>query len=169
MRVSRRRVRDAALRIATWALLAPASLLAQSAVRPTFWVQPEIRADVIVARVSSAQAGAALSVPLGLYVRGSLAGGLGTARYRGESSLTERIDASARFLLDPFRERRWAPYGSGGVSLRHDDFDGWRPYLLLAVGLEGPEHGGVVTAFEVGVGGGARAGVVLRRAVTGRR
>lgn len=163
------RVRCAVLGAASCALLAPTPLLAQAAARATFWVQPEIRADVIAARVSSAEAGAALSIPLGLYVRGSLAGALGTARHRDESSLAGRVDASTRFLLDPFRERGWAPYGVGGVSLRHDDYDGWRPYLLLAVGLEGPERGGIVPAFELGIGGGARFGVVVRRAVEGRR
>ena len=76
-----------------------------------------------------------------------------------------------RFLLDPFRERRWGPYGGAGVSAMYMGAGGsiggsgaWRGYLLAVAGLEGPAAHGILTSFEVGLGGGTRVGLVLRRA-----
>jgi hypothetical protein len=80
-----------------------------------------------------------------------------------------RVDLFARFHFDPFRERKWGPYGGGGISARFDEGRKWRPYLLAFVGLDGPASGGVAPAVELGLGGGARIGVILRRAAPNRR
>jgi len=70
----------------------------------------------------------------------------------------------ARYLLDPFREFRWGPYAGAGFSAQWNRGADWRGDLLLLVGVEGPAHEGWRTAVELGRGGGARLGVVLRRA-----
>jgi hypothetical protein len=36
--------------------------------------------------------------------------------------------------------------------------------LLVFLGVDGPVHGGTSTSLEVGLGGGARLGVILRQA-----
>jgi len=71
--------------------------------------------------------------------------------------------------VDPLREFRWAPYGSGGLGAIYDGDEHWRGVLIGALGIEGPAVGRMMPAFEVGFGGGARFGVVVRRAMPGRR
>jgi len=164
---ARRLIRAAAAALIA-ASLARARAGAQANVPAPFWIQPELRADLLAAHATSGQLGAALSIPLGLYVRGSLAAGAGTAWRDGRSTAAGRIDATARFLLDPFRERRWGPYGLAGGSVRYYA-DRWRPYLLLGVGIEGPAHRRFVPAIELGLGGGARVGIAIRRAIPDRR
>jgi hypothetical protein len=75
----------------------------------------------------------------------------------------------SRFLLDPFKEFRWGPYLGGGFTALWENGGGWRGRLLVLLGVEGPAHAGWRTSVELGLGGGARLGVVLRRArVNGR-
>ena len=86
-----------------------------------------------------------------------------------------RTDFVSRFSLDPFRQSRWAPYAGGGISGRYrSELDGGsRAYLLIFLGVEGPlplgEMAGWVPAFELGLGGGARVGIVLRQGINARR
>ena len=97
--------------------------------------------------------------------------GVGAGRHGVEG----RTDLIARFSLDPFRQSRWAPYGGAGITGRYrTKLDGGsRAYLLVFLGLEGPlalgARSGIVPAVEVGLGGGARVGVILRRGITSRR
>ena len=79
-----------------------------------------------------------------------------------------RADIFGRFQLDPFRERRWAPYGAAGVSVRGVGNDS-EEYLMVLFGLEGPLARGWSPALEVGFGGGFRAGLVMRRGSPGYR
>ena len=134
-------------------------------------VQTEWRVDGLFARTSGVEAGLGVSVPTGIYVRNGLVGGIGAGRHGVEG----RTDLLSRFSLDPFRQSRWALYGGGGISGRyrtHDD-GGTHAYLLVFLGLEGPlpagSGAGWVPAFEVGLGGGGRVGIILRRAMNGRR
>ena len=131
--------------------------------------QPEVRADYIDARAAAAHLGVGFSVPASTYVRLGLVGGFGRAWADGESTTAGRVDALVRFLVDPLREFRWAPYGSGGVGGLYDGDGKWRAVLVGLLGVEGPQSGGIVPAVEVGFGGGARFGVSLRRAMPGRR
>jgi hypothetical protein len=77
--------------------------------------------------------------------------------------------------MDPFRQSRWAPYAGAGLSGRYrSERDGGpRAYLLVFLGVEGPLALGAlegwVPAFELGLGGGARVGVILRRGINARR
>jgi hypothetical protein len=138
---------------------------------PTQAVQSEVRVDGIFARTSGVEAGFGVSIPAGIYVRTGLAGGAGAGRHGVES----RADFIARFSLDPFRQNRWAPYAGAGVSGRFRAVadGGAKGYLLVLLGLEGPllngEVSGWMPAVELGLGGGARLGLILRRGINGRR
>ena len=133
--------------------------------------QSEGRLDAIISRTAALHAGYGVSVPTGLYLRTGLVLGAGVGRHGADA----RTDLIARFTLDPFRQSRWAPYGGGGLSGRfRSKLDGGaRAFLLFFVGIEGPlpagQRSGIVPAVELGLGGGARLGVVLRRGVAARR
>jgi hypothetical protein len=133
--------------------------------------QSEVRLDAIFARTSAIEAAYGLSVPTGIYMRTGLVAGIGAGRH----GIDGRTDFVSRFSLDPFRQSRWAPYAGGGVSgrFRSKADGGSRAYLLLALGIEGPlpagKTSGWVPALEVGLGGGARVGLILRRGVNARR
>lgn len=134
-------------------------------------LQSEVRLDALFARSGAVEAAYGLSVPTGIYLRTGLVAGIGASRHGVEG----RSDLIARFSLDPFRQSRWAPYGGGGLSGRYRSrLDGGsRAYLLLFLGVEGPlplgERSGWVPAVEVGLGGGGRVGLILRRGVNARR
>ena len=157
--------------IVFFALLSAVALTRVPAQVPQQSVQTEWRIDGLFARTSGVEAGLGVSVPTGIYVRNGLVGGIGVGRHGAEG----RTDLLSRFSLDPFRQSRWALYGGGGISGRyrtHED-GGAHAYLLLFLGVEGPlpagRSGGWVPAFEVGLGGGGRVGIILRRAINGRR
>jgi hypothetical protein len=128
-------------------------------------VDPEFRVDAIVARVTAVQAGIGFTAATGLYLRSGIVGGLGFS----PDGLSGRIDGFARFHSDPFRQSRWAPYGGGGISGRFDRKEGARAYLLVIAGLDGPVNHGMTPSVELGLGGGARIGVIVRRAAGERR
>ena len=134
-------------------------------------LQTEWRVDGIFARTSGVEAGVGVSIPQGIYVRTGLVGGVGVGRHGPEG----RTDLLSRFSLDPFRQSRWALYGGGGISGRYRTREdgGSRAYLLLVVGLEGPlplgRTEGWVPVVELGLGGGARVGVGVRRGINSRR
>ena len=134
-------------------------------------VQSEGRLDAIFARSAGVEAAYGFTVPVGIYVRSGLVAGIGAGRHGVEG----RTDFISRFSFDPFRQTRWAPYAGAGLSGRYrSKLDGGdRAYLLVFLGVEGPlplgELSGWVPALEVGLGGGARVGLVLRRGVNARR
>ena len=138
---------------------------------PELPVQVEGRLDGIFARTPGVEAGLGFTVPNGIYVRSGLVAGVGAGRHGVEG----RTDFVSRFSLDPFRQSRWAPYAGGGVSGRYrsDLGGGSRGYLMILLGVEGPlplgRTEGWVPAVEVGLGGGARVAVVMRRAISARR
>jgi hypothetical protein len=133
--------------------------------------QSEIRLDAIFARSGGVEAAYGFTVPVGIYVRSGLVAGIGAGRHGAEG----RSDLVSRFSFDPFRQSRWAPYAGAGLSGRYRSAldGGSRAYILIFLGLEGPlpfgERAGWVPAVEVGLGGGARVGFVLRRGVNARR
>jgi hypothetical protein len=132
----------------------------QSLIPPVY---PELRADVIVARGTTAQAGAGIVIPLGIYVRMSVDAAGGATFENGTSRASGRVDAIGRFLLDPFRETPVAVSFGGGLSVPYiDGQTRLRPYLTAVIDVEGRMRGRVTPALQVGLGGGARVGVVLR-------
>ncbi len=138
---------------------------------PTQSFQSEVRVDGIFARTGAVEAGYGLSIPAGIYMRTGLVAGVGAGRNGVES----RADLISRFSMDPFRQSRWAPYGGAGLSgrFRSSADGGSRAYLLIFLGVEGPlpdgRASGWVPAVEVGLGGGARVALILRRGINGRR
>jgi len=133
--------------------------------RPT--VQPELRLDVIAGHQPALQLGAGAQIPMGYYVRVGLDGAVGAPTGANAPSPRRpdaRADLLVRFLLDPFRQSAYGLSLGGGLSARAEPGDRVRPRLLVAVDLEGRRSArGLVPALQVGLGGGARVGVVLRR------
>lgn len=168
-----RRLSVASVRLAFrfWLTATPGFALpatAQIAQQP---VQMEVRIDGIFARTGAVEAGAGWSIPTGIYARTGFVGGAGFGRHGAGG----RTDLVSRFSLDPFRQSRWSVYGGGGISGRYRTREdgGSRAYLLVFLGLEGPLPSemtqGWAPAFEVGLGGGARVAMILRRGINTRR
>lgn len=127
---------------------------------------PELRADVITGHQPAVQLGGGVQLPMGRYVRLGVVGAAGVPTGDGaKRGLDARLDLLARFLLDPFRQRPLGLSAGGGLSLRAEPGDRLRPLLLIAMELEGRRSArGWAPALQLGLGGGARIGVVLRRA-----
>jgi hypothetical protein len=125
--------------------------------------QWEVRQDLTFAREPSVHAGAGLNVRAGYYVR--LGATLNAGAVRGVRNVwvgTQRLDLTARFLLDPFGERARAWYGGGGVSIAQGPGVPAVTTMQWVVGLEGAQDGKMTPSVELGLGGGVRLGVVLR-------
>lgn len=142
-------------------LAAPAAI----AQLPVPSVQPEARVDVIAGHQPAVQAGAGVQVPVGYYVRVGLDGAVGVPTGKDAPRGPDaRADLLVRFLLDPFRQSAYGLSVGGGLSARAEPGDRVRPRLLVAADLEGRRSThGIVPAIQVGLGGGVRVGVVLRR------
>lgn len=160
-------------RAARWVGLAVVALPlgAQAQLPEPARVAPELRADAILGDRSAVHVGAGLQIPVGHYVRIGVVGAVGAGRSRVSSTSavgSGRVDVIARFLLDPFAQ---SPYGlslGGGVSLLARQGDRLRPVLLVAAEVEGRRAADrVVPALQVGLGGGVRVGILLRRSKTG--
>jgi hypothetical protein len=128
----------------------------------------EYRADAIVGRATTAQLGAGVVIPGGVYGRLSVDGAAGATWRDGGTHASGRVDLIGRFLLDPFRE---APVGvslGAGVSVPYVAGDAHvRPYLTFVADIEGRRsRGGLTPALQLGLGGGARVGLVIRRSVS---
>jgi len=130
-------------------------------------VRTELRVDAILARVTHTHVGIGLGLRTGYNIRLHLAAAGGAAFNDGEQEASVRGDATLRLLLDPFAETRAGLSVGGGISVLYDGFEKTRPVGLLVLGLEGPPRTPVVWALELGLGGGARLGLILRRR-TGR-
>lgn len=154
----------AALIAACTTLSAPGRLAAQGN-----RVRPELRTEVVSGRVVAAHAGGALMLGTGTYIHGALVVGGGPAWKGRDSRSGFKADLVARFFLDPFRESRWGLYGTAGLGALYDGFEGWRPILATGVGLEFPSVARATWAAEVGLGGGFRVALALRRALPRRR
>lgn len=147
------------------ALFASTPLSAQRLAGP----QPELRLDAIGSRAATVQLGAGANIPAGLYARIGVTGAIGRAWRGGEGHAAGRIDLTTRFLFDPFREARYGLYGIGGVSAMYDGVEQWRSRVVVGLGVEGRPSHGLVGALELALGGGVRAGLVVRRPRSGRR
>lgn len=160
--------RGGALHAARLTTLALAFLAARDAAAQRAGPRPLVRADVVLARATALQGALGLTLPLGNYVRLDGVAGAGVERSEGASRASARGDLVGRFLLDPFRQSRWSGYAGGGLGALRTDGD-WRGYLLAVVGVEGPGAHDLLPALELGLGRGARVGVVLRNVAPDRR
>jgi hypothetical protein len=159
-------------RTAVTVLCAVAAAHASASAQERARAQPELRLDVIDLRSpqdGTVQVGAGAALPLGYYARLGIIGAGGvTSRGEGVTG-SARADVLMRFLIDPFRETRYGVSVGGGLSVRYAPGDGWREYLALVVDVEHPPVRTLVPAIQVGLGGGIRIGIGLRRAQQGRR
>jgi hypothetical protein len=152
--------------------LAPVCAGAQQSVRTSGLPPIELRVDAIDPRSAhegTVQGGVGINVPLGYYVRLELVGGAGVVRRDNVDRSSGRVDAIARFLLDPFGESPWGLSIGGGMSALFAEDAKTREYLVVVTDLEGPPIGPIVPAVQVGLGGGFRAGIVVRGYRSGSR
>ncbi len=124
--------------------------------------QWEGRLDVLATPAPGVHAGGGVNIGAGPYARVGVTAAIGAVRDAGEIVASRRADATVRFLLDPFAERRRGLYAGAGLSLRSDGNDAWRGNITLVLGLEGRVRSGAVRAIELALGGGVRLGVVWR-------
>jgi hypothetical protein len=132
----------------------------------------EFRADAIDVRSienGTLQGGAGVNLPLGYYVRLEIDGAGGVTRIDDVNANSGRVDALARFLLDPFDEANWGLSIGGGMSAKFGERLRPQQYLVLLTDLEMPRISGIVPALQIGLGGGVRVGLVARIAQSGRR
>ena len=130
----------------------------------------EFRVDGIAARHPAIESGASLVIASGIYVRNALTVAGGITGRDSESSAVGRVEFVSRFLLDPFRESSYGLSVGGGfgvTNLAH--VARWRPYLAGVLDVELKSSPGLTPAIQLGLGGGARLGLVLRSGSDRRR
>lgn len=147
--------------VACAALVAPRTLVAQQ--HPV--TVPELRLDATSSHIPRLDLSAGAVIPVGIYVRLALTGGAGVARENGASHIAGRGDAIARFELDPLKQHTRGAWVGGGVSLLGRDGPHVRAYLALVAAVELKQRHGWVPSIEAGLGGGARVGVSVHRAM----
>jgi len=126
-------------------------------------LQPEVRAEAVVARHASALVLVGANVPVGLYVRVGADVGAGVADSDHGTVAATRADVALRFLLDPFAEHAWGPYAGGGLTVRREGGEPARAGLLLILGVEGRRARRWTPAVEAALGEGVRVALVLRK------
>lgn len=145
--------------LGAWPLV-PAALAAQESA--SLAPQWEGRLDASATPDLGAHAGAGVNVRAGWYARLGVSALVGATHDAAGTHASRRLDATARFLLDPFAERRRGLYGGAGLTVRQQGGEAWKGDLLLVVGIEGSTRARLVPAVELALGGGVRLGVVLR-------
>jgi hypothetical protein len=123
--------------------------------------QPELRVDAIGTSPMVVHVGGGLTWALGNYARLGVVGSYG--RDPKSTAHEWRGDILGRVVLDPFRRHRFGLSLGGGLTWRD------RPYLLALAEIEGPLHRGTTLAAQVGLGGGPRLGLIVRRGYSERR
>jgi hypothetical protein len=170
MHGSRSRVEFSCVVLSLLALTPIARASAQQSARSS--LPPlELRIDAIdirSARRGTLHAGAGVNLPLGYYVRLEVDGAAGITRRDSIDRGSGRVDAIARFLLDPFAEASWGISIGGGVSTLIEESRA-HEYLVVVVDVEAPRAGPIIPAFQLGLGGGVRIGLVARAYRSGRR
>ena len=148
-------------------LLAPLlPCVAQRALPPAkpMRFRPALRIDALVDRDPGAQVAVGLAIASAYNVRLEVdAGAGGTSRSAGWVP-TGRLDLLARWLSDPFRQSRWGLSAGAGIGQRLEAHRTPSTVAIVTLGLEGPSDGRWVPGVELGLGGGFRAGVTVRRA-----
>jgi hypothetical protein len=139
------------------------SLAVRGAAAQRLAPRPELRVDGTFGRQAAVLAGAGLAVDAGRAARVALLGSGGAGRVGGRWQPAAEAQLVGRFLLDPFRQAPRGVYLGAGVAARVARRDAPRWLLVGVVGVEPPARGPLVPAVEVGLGGGVRAAVVLRR------
>jgi hypothetical protein len=136
----------------------------------------EGRVDARWSRSNAVELGWSVIIPVSPYVRTHLTAAGGYI-WRDQRWMREsRYEASARFLLDPFRQARYGLSFGGGVGMTNSDglfgppnqfgvrFQKWRPFLLAYSDLELRQTAGLTPALQLGIGSGIRLGFLIRSA-----
>jgi len=132
--------------------------------QPQRW-QPEARLELLAARTSAMHLAAGANVIAGDYLRLGLLAGGGVRRIGDSVRASGRVDAVARFHLDPYRQFKHGFYAGGGGTWLFDDGFTPRVGMLLVIGYEGSAaRNTLITGAEIGVGGGVRIGMTIRTA-----
>jgi len=141
---------------------------AAQAFRITPSVQPEVIAGAVATGEPAVLAGVGLNVPAGYYVRVASTVSAGRGASAGDGTVV-RAEVVGRFLTDPFRQRRRGAYFGAGLASQWRGRDRGRSAVVLVAGLDLSDGPGWRPALELGVGGGLRMSVVLRRTRIGGR
>jgi len=149
-----------AFALASACVLVPRPAVAQQPVS----VDPqwEGRLDAALSPYAGALAGVGMNVRAGWYARVGASVTAGAVQRADGWEARQRIDATARFLFDPFGERRRGFYAGAGLGAERAGGGEVRGLLVGVVGLEGATTSRLVGAMELQLGGGVRLGVVLR-------
>ena len=127
-------------------------------------------------RSNAIELGWSVIIPTSPYVRTHLTAAGGYI-WRDQRWMREsRYEATARFLLDPFRQARYGLSFGAGVGMTNSDglfgrpnaigqrFQTWRPFLVTYSDLELRRSAGLTPALQLGIGSGIRFGLVVRSA-----
>jgi hypothetical protein len=125
--------------------------------------QLEARLDAVLSPTSGAMAGVGVNVRAGWYARVGAALSAGAVRRGDGWDARQRLDATARFVFDPFGERTRGFYAGAGIGAEHRAGGDVRAVLLAVVGVEGATTARVLKSAELTLGDGVRVGVVLRQ------
>ena len=147
----------------TWKFFAVALLVsarAEAQIAPYRPLVYEVRGDARLARDPAFEAGASVQIPAGISGRGVLTAAGGAVQRSGWTG-ESRIEATARFLLDPFREARYGLSLGTGIGVTNSD-GSWRPYLAVLTDIELRRKPGWTPAVQFGLGSGWRVGLAMR-------
>lgn len=148
-------------------LLAPLlSCAAQRAAPPArpMLLRPALRLDALIDREPGAQFALGMAVASAYNIRLEFDAGVGgVSRSQGWTS-TGRFDLLARWLSDPFRQSHWGISAGAGIGQRLEAHRTAATVAIVTLGVEGPSDGRWVPGVEIGLGGGFRAGLTVRRA-----
>lgn len=153
-------------------LLAPLTpCLAQRALPPAkpMRLRPALRVDALIDRDPGAQVALGLAIASAYNVRLEVDAGVGGVSRSAGWVAAGRLDLLARVLSDPFRQSRWGLSAGAGIGQRLEAERTASTVAIVTLGVEGPSDGGWVPGVEIGLGGGFRAGLTLRRAPVRQR
>jgi hypothetical protein len=163
-------------RLCLVALITLASRASAQSGPPLPRLMNEGRVDARISRSNSVELGWSLIIPASVYVRTALTAAGGYVRRDQRWARESRYEATARFLLDPFRQARYGLSLGGGVGMTNSDglftapnvvgqrSQRWRPFLAAFADVELRQSAGLTPAIQVGVGSGVRVGLVIRSA-----
>ncbi|MHB1224068.1 MAG: hypothetical protein ACYC2G_08525 [Gemmatimonadaceae bacterium] len=142
---------------------------AQAAVRRARLGGPvvEARAELLAARSTTLHLGAAALWPVSPYLRVGMLAAAGVTSGPAASddrAASARAEVVARFTPNPDPAARWRPYGQATAGVLAVRGTTGRALVSVAVGAEHAPIGAIRPAIEVGIGGGLRVAIALRRA-----
>lgn len=151
------------------AMLTARTLSAQAAVRGGWPGSPalEARLELLAARNTTVQLGAGALWPVSPYLRVGVlaAAGVTSGPAAADSrAASGRAEVVARFTPNPDPAARWRPYGQATAGVLAVRGSTGRALVSVAVGAERSPIGAIRPAIEIGIGGGLRVAIALRRA-----